>query len=254
MSWFGRREHFGEADLSAYLDRQLPVAVGARLEAHVERCEACRAALAGLRETKAMLAELPRAARTRSFTLGGEYARRPATVPTARRPLLTFAPAVAMSLLVCLLLVDFVLLPADEAANDRAFTGLGAGQEAAKATADDSAGGTASAPATAAAPQRAAAETAGTPSAPAAAGAAPTTAQRDLALPSPSAGGLDAAGGVTSSATAAPASGAGDAVADAAAGGGERDWLRALEALLALAAAGSGAALVLQRLRKRGTA
>jgi anti-sigma factor RsiW len=55
------------ADLSAYLDRELPPAEQARVSAHLEACRACSARLAELRATATLIAALPDARPSRSL-------------------------------------------------------------------------------------------------------------------------------------------------------------------------------------------
>lgn len=52
-------QRFG-AEISAYLDRELPAEAAATLETHLPGCEDCGAALAALRGIDLRLAELPR--------------------------------------------------------------------------------------------------------------------------------------------------------------------------------------------------
>jgi hypothetical protein len=109
MSWFRRRDaHPTDEDLSTYID----VALGGRsasIERHIEACEACTLRLAELREVKSLLGALPRPAASRPFTLGPEHTVAQRRVPE-RRPAFAFAPAVALSLLVALLAVDFAVV------------------------------------------------------------------------------------------------------------------------------------------------
>ncbi len=66
---FGRQNHCSEADLSAYLDAQLPDAAKQRCDAHLTACGDCREALDGLSAVRSSLRQLPQAAAPRSFRL-----------------------------------------------------------------------------------------------------------------------------------------------------------------------------------------
>ena len=140
ITWLRRREHVPDTDLSAYIDGALPSRRVERVHRHIEVCAACREALDGLRAAKAVLADLPRERPSLSFVLSATAAgaRTPAPVPT-RRPALAFAPAVALSLLVALLAVDFAVLP-DDGADERSAPGLAAAERPmSEATAADGA-------------------------------------------------------------------------------------------------------------------
>jgi anti-sigma factor RsiW len=108
MAWFRRSKH-PEEQLSAYIDGELDDRGRRAVEAHVAACDACSALLDDLRTTKSMVAALPVATPRRSFTLGAEYAVPPK--PVTRRSAFTFAPAVALTVLVALLFADFTSLP-----------------------------------------------------------------------------------------------------------------------------------------------
>ena len=70
---FWRRKHpIRDEELSAYVDGQLDAAAGARLEAHIESCAACRDTLVELRAVRAAMAAMPRSSAPRSFTLREE--------------------------------------------------------------------------------------------------------------------------------------------------------------------------------------
>ena len=104
MGWFRRSEH-PEEQLSAYLDGQLNARQASAVERHLAGCVACSALLEDLRSAKSMLAAMPRETPRRSFVLGPQYARGvPARPP--RRSVLTFAPAIALTVFVALLVVD----------------------------------------------------------------------------------------------------------------------------------------------------
>ena len=149
ISGLFRREHLSDADLSARIDGRLSIRRSRAVAAHLHRCPRCRQAFEGLQTAKLLLGELPRQQPARSFVLSPEAAAREARPPPAsRRPAFSFAPAVALVLLVALLAADFVVLPedgsggsgsADSAAAlqaERATPGLGAAAEAAPAAAD----------------------------------------------------------------------------------------------------------------------
>ena len=69
MLFWRRRHPIRDEELSAYVDGQLDAAAGARLEAHIESCAACRDTLTELRAVRTALAALPRASAPRSFVL-----------------------------------------------------------------------------------------------------------------------------------------------------------------------------------------
>lgn len=105
MSWFRRSKH-SEEQLSAYLDGELNARQASAIERHLADCVACSTLLEELRSAKSMLAALPRETPRRSFVLGPEHARQPAPSRAPRRPALAFAPAIALTVLVALLVVD----------------------------------------------------------------------------------------------------------------------------------------------------
>ena len=75
-----RDRHLTTEQLSAYLDRQLSPAEQAACKAHIESCQQCQGALAGLRQTVALLRSLPQPSVPRSFALptGVTYLQEPA--------------------------------------------------------------------------------------------------------------------------------------------------------------------------------
>ena len=75
MLFWRRRHPIRDEELSAYVDGQLDAAAGARLEAHIESCAACRDMLTELRAVRAALAALPRSSAPRSFALREEDVR-----------------------------------------------------------------------------------------------------------------------------------------------------------------------------------
>jgi len=106
MAWFRRSAH-PEEDLSAYVDGELGERARRALETHLASCEACSTLLRELQDAKSLLSELPRLAPRRSFTLGPEFAAARQPAPRKRMSL-TFAPVVALTVLVALLFVDAV--------------------------------------------------------------------------------------------------------------------------------------------------
>ncbi|HWC28779.1 MAG TPA: zf-HC2 domain-containing protein [Dehalococcoidia bacterium] len=122
MAWF-RRDAHPEEQLSAYVDGELSLSALRAMEAHLAACEACSALAEELRETKSLVAALPRQETARAFTLGPQFAV-PARSQPARRSSFTFAPVAALTVLVALLFVD--------AAN---FSGMSSSSEDAGSTA-----------------------------------------------------------------------------------------------------------------------
>lgn len=128
MLWFKRSDHPSETDLSAYLDGEVTSRRARELAAHLDGCASCPRLLDELRAAKSLAGVLPRLAPSHSFVLGPEHARaRPAVAP--RPAAFSFAPAVALTLLVALLAVDFLPrssedssagLPRDEAPASKA--------------------------------------------------------------------------------------------------------------------------------------
>jgi anti-sigma factor RsiW len=114
--FFRRGQHLGEGDLSAYLDGEMDLHRARPLAAHVQACPACRERLEELRQTKAMLASLPRAAMPRSFTLSPERAGIVKRESSRRPAILSLAPALTLSLLVALLVIDLGAGVGDESA------------------------------------------------------------------------------------------------------------------------------------------
>jgi hypothetical protein len=91
-----------DADLSAYVDGELPAAV---LQVHIDKCESCLAKVAELRSVKSLLGEMPRENPGRSFVLSPEIAfEGPAAARRRAGPV--WAPALALSVLVLLLAAD----------------------------------------------------------------------------------------------------------------------------------------------------
>lgn len=72
MLFWRRRHPIRDEELSAYVDGQLDAAAGARLEAHIESCAACRDTLTELRAVRAALVAMPRSQAPRSFALRQE--------------------------------------------------------------------------------------------------------------------------------------------------------------------------------------
>jgi hypothetical protein len=103
MTWFRRSAH-PEDDLSAYVDGELDERARRAVETHLASCEACSTLLRELQDTKSLLSGLPRLVPQRSFRLGAEHAVE--WRPAPKRMSFTFAPAVALTVLVALLFVD----------------------------------------------------------------------------------------------------------------------------------------------------
>jgi anti-sigma factor RsiW len=185
FGWASRSGHISEADLSAYTDGMVTPGLASRIQTHIGACRECASALQELHTTKTMLAGMPRSATQRSFTLGPEFAsQRPAPPRTASmRGMLTFAPALTLSILVVLLVVD--LLPGGSGKSGASVTSYNAD---ASSKAASSAGPPTTPPvlsAPAAIPPNAPAPPSG------AGGVAPTpqlaTARNDVGPPTPSA-------------------------------------------------------------------
>lgn len=134
--------------LSARLDGQLDAASVTALEKHLPGCDACRAADAGLREAKAMLAALPEVGHPRSFRLRQADVEAPARPSPARQSSgpMRWAPACAAISAV----VFAVVLGADLATRDSnsstQFSSLESSERIGMAAADDSFDGDAAAP------------------------------------------------------------------------------------------------------------
>jgi hypothetical protein len=151
---FKRMQHPSQADLSAYVDGELAVVQARSLAAHAEGCAECREALDVLRDTKALLAGLPRAMLPRSFVLSAAQAGLQQTRPTRQGPpALRLAPALSLAVLAVLLLVD-VSLPAngDGSSADRDDLRPGLAAKSSEQPADSAAGAALQASPSAAAP------------------------------------------------------------------------------------------------------
>jgi len=105
MLFKGADHRFSQANLSAYIDGRLTTRERSRLERHLASCRDCTADLESLRQTKALLGQLPQMMAPRSFklpaSLQAEYIRYRRLSRTYR--LLGSASAVAAVLLVVLL-------------------------------------------------------------------------------------------------------------------------------------------------------
>ncbi len=108
----GKSEHeWVEQSLSAYIDGELSAKETARVEEHLQECQACAESLATLQQTVALIRELPTVPAPRSFAI------RPASVRLKARPvapgwgygLLKGATALATLLLVLLIGGDLAL-------------------------------------------------------------------------------------------------------------------------------------------------
>jgi hypothetical protein len=109
---WGKPEHqWVEESLSAYMDGELSSAETARVERHLRECEACSENLATLRQTVALLKELPAKPAPRSFAVrpARVKARRAVVPPAWGFGLLKGATALAALLLVVLIGGDLAL-------------------------------------------------------------------------------------------------------------------------------------------------
>jgi anti-sigma factor RsiW len=120
MAWFNRGAH-PEEQLSAYVDGELDARARATVQSHLTECEACSALVDELRQTKSMLAALPRQESPRSFALGPQYAvpRRAALRPSR----FGFAPVAALTVLLALLFVDAADFSRTSSSDDSAAGG-----------------------------------------------------------------------------------------------------------------------------------
>src|SRR5262245_29594526 len=111
LAWFNRHP-VSYADLSALVDGALAGPRLARISAHLDGCETCRADVARLQELKGQVGGLARPAAPRSFTLSAERAG--TRTPPAPRPTPRYAlvPAAALAVLLLLLGADFAVFPA----------------------------------------------------------------------------------------------------------------------------------------------
>jgi Putative zinc-finger len=125
MGWFRGKEH-DEERLSAYLDGELTSRQAEIVERHVSTCSTCSALLEELRETRALLSDLPSQTPRRSFVLGAEYARAPVkeAAPWFQRFGLALVPAAALTVFVALVFVD--LAGSSSTSSDHSATGLAA--------------------------------------------------------------------------------------------------------------------------------
>ena len=108
----GKSEHgWVEESLSAYIDRELSARDVARVEKHLQECQACGENLATLQRTVALLRELPAIPAPRSFAIRPAPVRRKARVVTPGwgYGLLKGATALAALLLVLLIGGDLTL-------------------------------------------------------------------------------------------------------------------------------------------------
>ena len=136
MLRFRRRNHPDEDDISAFLDRELKMLPRSiELSAHFETCESCRATLEELRSVQALIAGLPNVAAPRSFALTPEMAGVTMREKPVRRASLAFAPAVALTVLVALLALDFGG-GSGSRSNDQATSSLAVSSESGGTSAD----------------------------------------------------------------------------------------------------------------------
>jgi hypothetical protein len=138
MTWFRRSAH-PEEDLSAYVDGELGERARRAVETHLASCEACSTLLRELQDAKSLLSELPKLEPRRSLTLGPEHAAERRAAPAPRRMSFTFAPAVALSVLVALLFVD-AIDSGGGSSHDQAFNTAGS-TAASRAAEEPAAGG-----------------------------------------------------------------------------------------------------------------
>ncbi|HEY7466785.1 MAG TPA: zf-HC2 domain-containing protein [Dehalococcoidia bacterium] len=141
MGWFSRDAH-PEEQLSAYVDGELDSRSRRDVLAHLATCDACSTLVDELRQTKSMVASLPREAAPRSFVLGPEYAV-PRREP-ARRSSFTFAPVAALTVLLALLFVDAANFSSSTSSDDAGGATSGGAPAAARqaeSTQKDSAAG-----------------------------------------------------------------------------------------------------------------
>jgi hypothetical protein len=111
------------ATLSAYLDGELNSRHAENVEKHLATCDSCAALLEDLRGTRALLSALPSHTPGRSFVLGAEYARTPVRdAAPSKRFSLVLAPAVAASVFVALLFVDFADFSSSTSSDETQFT------------------------------------------------------------------------------------------------------------------------------------
>ena len=83
MLFFRRRHPIRDAELSAFVDGELPAVDSARVEAHVESCDPCGQTLLELRAVRQSVRDLPRVAAPRSFALREADVQTEARAPAA---------------------------------------------------------------------------------------------------------------------------------------------------------------------------
>jgi hypothetical protein len=105
MTWFRVDAHPPEEQLSAYLDTELAEREAERLAKHVDGCERCASLLIELGSVKMLVGTLPAMQPSRSFVLGRDQAV--ASRPAPPRRGFVLAPALALTILLSLLAVDF---------------------------------------------------------------------------------------------------------------------------------------------------
>ncbi|MCE5258799.1 MAG: zf-HC2 domain-containing protein [Chloroflexi bacterium] len=111
MAFRGADHRFAQENLSAYIDGRLEPREHARLTRHIAACSICSADLETLRQTKALLGQMPRMAAPRSFALPASAQSERARYQRLNRTykLLRGASTVAAVLLVVLLAGGTVL-------------------------------------------------------------------------------------------------------------------------------------------------
>jgi hypothetical protein len=103
---FGRRSHQPDIDaLSAYTDGRLGTAAGARIEAHLASCEACRDRLAEIEALRSMLRATPEAPAPRSFRLRPADVEAPHARAASPPRLMRMMPALSAAAVVVLAIV-----------------------------------------------------------------------------------------------------------------------------------------------------
>jgi anti-sigma factor RsiW len=110
--WHHKSEHeYVDESLSAYLDGELTLRERTRVEQHLKECQACAENLRTLRQTVALLKELPAVPAPRSFAVRPRVAKtRPAPAPSAwGYGLLKGATAISALLFVLLIGGDLAL-------------------------------------------------------------------------------------------------------------------------------------------------
>ena len=136
IDWLKAHRHpVREADLSAYLDGDLPPERKRQLEEHLRSCDGCSRQIDALRSLAAALREMPESPLPRSFTLTPEQARgiqkaKPSSTAARQYPAFRTAAAVAIVLLFASVGADIFLQSGGEP-TEREAVMLGAARESA---------------------------------------------------------------------------------------------------------------------------